>query len=44
MKKHLPAFFSGILASVLICVCSQATAGEKVAYQNWIKEIKKITR
>ncbi len=43
MKKLLPAVFSGILASALICVCSQATAGEKVAYQNWIVDISGVT-
>jgi len=43
MKKLLPAVFSGILASVLICICSQANAGEKVAYQNWIVDMSGVT-
>ncbi|MCE7528070.1 hypothetical protein [Polynucleobacter sp. IMCC 30228] len=43
MKKRLPAVFSGILASVLICICSQVFAGEKVAYQNWIVDMSGVT-
>ena len=43
MKKLLPAVFSGILASALIFICSQANAGEKVAYQNWIVDMSGVT-